>query len=70
MAGTARVLQGNLDPSMLLSSPSVIHQATIAMLKAFGRNHIANLGHGVYPNTPVEHVKSFIEAVKSYDYGS
>ncbi|HSY76732.1 MAG TPA: uroporphyrinogen decarboxylase family protein, partial [Bacteroidia bacterium] len=26
----------------------------------------ANLGHGVYPDTPVDHVKCFVDTVKEY----
>ncbi len=70
IAGPDRVLQGNLDPSLLLSNVETIQHSTKDMLAAFGRHHIANLGHGVYPDTPVEHVKCFIQAVQSYDYGS
>lgn len=66
--GKDRVLQGNLDPSCLLSSHDVIEAHTKDMIERFGRHHIANLGHGVYPNTPVEHVKAFINTVKSYRY--
>ncbi len=66
--GKERVLQGNLDPSCLLSSLDVIESKTKDMIQAFGRHHIANLGHGVYPNTPVEHVKAFIDTVQSYRY--
>ncbi len=66
--GADRVLQGNLDPSIMLSNPAVIMEKTSRMLQDFGRNHIANLGHGVYPNTPVEHVKVFIKTVQSYRY--
>ncbi len=37
------------------------------MLHAFGfGKHIANLGHGVYPDTNPEKVKVFIEEVKAY----
>ncbi len=66
--GKHRVLQGNLDPSCLLSTPQVIESDTTNMLQRFGGHHVANLGHGVYPNTPVEHVKAFINTVKSYRY--
>lgn len=66
--GPDRVLQGNLDPSILLSAPDVIEEKTNAMLHSFGTNHIANLGHGVYPDTPVEHVKAFINTIKGFKY--
>ena len=46
-----QVLQGNLDPCMLYSSQENIQTATLKMLKEFGGGHIANLGHGVYPET-------------------
>jgi uroporphyrinogen decarboxylase len=36
------------------------------MSKFKGQSHIANLGHGVYPDTDPEKVKVFIEAVKNY----
>ena len=66
--GADRVLQGNLDPSIMLSTPELIVQKTTDMLHMFGKHHIANLGHGVYPNTPVENVKCFISTVQSYTY--
>ncbi len=68
IVGVERILQGNLDPSILLTTPQIIQESTLSMLKRFGRNHIANLGHGVYPNTPVENVLCFIETIKSYKY--
>lgn len=62
-----KTLQGNLDPCVLYSSFSEIERETKAMLKAFGRqNYIANLGHGVYPDTDPDKVKCFIETVKAY----
>ena len=40
-----------------------------AMLDAFGDGrHIANLGHGILPNVPVEHAIAFVETVKNYQY--
>lgn len=62
-----KTLQGNLDPCVLYTSFDKIKQETQKMLKAFeGHPHIANLGHGVYPDTNPEHVKCFIETVKEY----
>lgn len=67
LIGNGKTLQGNLDPCQLYGSPESIEQATTQMLNDFaGGPHIANLGHGVYPDTPVEHVKAFIDAVKNY----
>jgi uroporphyrinogen decarboxylase len=60
-------IQGNLDPAWLYAPPGVIRQRTWAMLSAFGgRGHIANLGHGILPNVPVEHAKAFVDAVKAW----
>ncbi len=66
--GEARVLQGNLDPCQLFADPAQIRQATAQMLEAFGPRHIANLGHGVYPDTPLEGVKAFVQAVQAHRY--
>ena len=52
MIGPDKTLQGNLDPCVLYNSFNEIRNSTIKMLKAFGpEKHIANLGHGVYPDT-------------------
>lgn len=62
-----KTLQGNLDPCVLYGSLKDIEKETKKMLKAFGsQRHIANLGHGVYPDTDPEKVKCFIETVKNY----
>ncbi len=60
-----KVLQGNLDPCALYGTQEQIEEHTEVMLKAFGPyNHIANLGHGVYPDTDPEKVKHFVKMVK------
>jgi uroporphyrinogen decarboxylase len=60
-------LQGNLDPCWLYARPEVIRERTEAMLGAFGgRGHIANLGHGILPDVPVEHASAFVEAVRAW----
>lgn len=68
LIGGSKVLQGNLDPCVLFARPEVVKQETMAMLKAFGTGHIANLGHGVYPDTPLDNVKLFVDTVKNYAY--
>jgi uroporphyrinogen decarboxylase len=62
-----KTLQGNLDPCVLYAPFKEIEKHTKRMLKTFGtQRYIANLGHGVYPDTDPEKVKCFIETVKSY----
>ncbi|MFN3529159.1 MAG: uroporphyrinogen decarboxylase [Bacteroidia bacterium] len=64
--GADKTLQGNLDPCQLYAAPELVAVATRRMLQQFnGGPHIANLGHGVYPDTPLEGVKAFIDTVKS-----
>ena len=61
-----KTLQGNLDPCVLYSPFSEVEKQTKAMVHAFGKErYIANLGHGVYPDTDPEKVKCFIETVKA-----
>lgn len=65
-AGNNVTLQGNFDPAKLLGPVPEIEKAVKAMLKAFGpQRHIANLGHGILPNVPVDHARAFIDAVKN-----
>ncbi|GAB2612621.1 uroporphyrinogen decarboxylase [Belliella aquatica] len=67
MIGANKTLQGNLDPAALYGSPKEVEAATVLMLDQFkGTRHIANLGHGVYPDINPEMVKVFIETVKAY----
>jgi uroporphyrinogen decarboxylase len=66
-AGNAVTLQGNFDPAKLLSPIPVIEKEVRDMLTAFGPGrHIANLGHGILPNVPVDHAKAFVETVKNF----
>jgi uroporphyrinogen decarboxylase len=57
--GEAHAVQGNLDPTLLLGPPARMMQQTDAILRRVaGRpGHIFNLGHGILPSTPVEHVQ-------------
>ncbi len=65
--GPAKTLQGNLDPCALYGTYEEIVDTTRGMLKAFGSGrHIANLGHGVYPDTDPDKVRCFIDTVKEF----
>ncbi len=60
-------LQGNFDPAKLLAPIPQIKHWVKEMIDGFGtQNYIANLGHGITPNVPVDHAKAFVEAVKEY----
>ena len=66
--GVAVALQGNLDPSILHTSPASIERETRAVLDSFGafRGHIFNLGHGIHPDVPPSNARVMIETVKSW----
>ncbi|MCT3648713.1 uroporphyrinogen decarboxylase [Elizabethkingia anophelis] len=60
-------LQGNFDPARLHSSPETIRKMVHEMIDRFGKDkYIANLGHGILPNIPVENAEAFIRAVVEY----
>ncbi|HEX9442516.1 MAG TPA: uroporphyrinogen decarboxylase [Candidatus Binatia bacterium] len=58
-------IQGNLDPAALLAKPKEIRSRVEDILRRAGGRpgHIFNLGHGVFPETPVEHAIAMVEAV-------
>ncbi len=67
LTGGAITLQGNFDPSRLLSPPAEIKKMVKEMIDAFGKDrYIANLGHGILPNIPVANAQAFVDAVKEY----
>ena len=69
LIGPDKTLQGNLDPCALYSDFKAIELETKKMLTSFGPNkHIANLGHGVYPDTHPDKVKCFIDTVKEFKH--
>jgi uroporphyrinogen decarboxylase len=59
------VLQGNLDPTVLLAPPKIIEERAVAVLnRAAGRpGHIFNLGHGILERTPVDSVRRLVDCV-------
>jgi uroporphyrinogen decarboxylase len=60
-------VQGNLDPFLLTTTPSVVAAETSRILREMrGRpGHIFNLGHGVPPNAKLENIESLISAVRN-----
>ncbi|VVC90223.1 uroporphyrinogen decarboxylase [Leptidea sinapis] len=65
IVGPDVTLQGNLDPQDLLyKSPEEIKRLTIQMVRKFGKHrYIANLGHGITPQTPLDSMTAFTQAV-------
>ncbi|AQX04418.1 uroporphyrinogen decarboxylase [Elizabethkingia meningoseptica] len=64
LTGNKITLQGNFDPARLHSSPETIRKMVHDMINRFGKDkYIANLGHGILPNIPVENAEAFIRAV-------
>jgi uroporphyrinogen decarboxylase len=63
--GTDRAIQGNLDPTLLLGPVArMFTQVDEVLRRAGGRpGHIFNLGHGLLPSTPVEHVQMLAQYV-------
>ncbi|PPI88982.1 uroporphyrinogen decarboxylase [Candidatus Pantoea edessiphila] len=63
--GDKVAIQGNMDPSILYSSPLRIEKEVETILKSFGKGsgHIFNLGHGIHCDTPPENAGIFIESV-------
>lgn len=60
-----RAIQGNLDPAALLAPPATVRRATRAMMAdAPPVGWIANLGHGILPDTPVDSVQAFLETIR------
>ncbi|WP_408044640.1 uroporphyrinogen decarboxylase [Tenacibaculum litopenaei] len=67
LTGGNITLQGNFDPSRLLSPPAEIKKMVNQMINEFGKDkYIVNLGHGILPNIPLDNAKAFVDAVKEY----
>ena len=59
-------LQGNLDPLALVAGGRGLDEGIDRVLRGFeGRAHIFNLGHGILPETPVEHVERLVTRVRA-----
>jgi uroporphyrinogen decarboxylase len=58
-------VQGNLDPLALIAGGAALESAVQRILAAFAdRPHIFNLGHGILPDTPIEHVEKLLTLVR------
>lgn len=65
IVGAGKALQGNLDPTALLAPiPQIRRLAAELLAEGAGGGHIANLGHGILPPTPVDHAKAFVHAIQ------
>lgn len=68
LTGNNITIQGNFDPAKLLAPIPQIKQWVKEMIDGFGTQaYIANLGHGITPNVPVDHARAFVDAVKEYN---
>jgi uroporphyrinogen decarboxylase len=65
--GHDRAVQGNMDPCALLATRQVaVEHAERVLRAAAGRpGHVFNLGHGIVPETPVDHVRAVVDHVHS-----
>jgi uroporphyrinogen decarboxylase len=61
-------VQGNLDPVVLFAPPSEIERQVKRILAEAGGQpgHVFNLGHGILPHTPVDHVIALVEMVHTH----
>jgi uroporphyrinogen decarboxylase len=61
-------VQGNLDPAVLFAPLPELKIRVLELLKRTGSRpgHIFNLGHGILPETPVEHVKAVVDIVHEF----
>jgi uroporphyrinogen decarboxylase len=63
-------LQGNLDPSILYADKKVIRDRIIRLFDSMkGKGgYIFNLGHGIMPDIPFDHVKFAVDTIKEYSW--
>ena len=61
----AAAVQGNLDPALLLGDPDRLRRQAARVLQAGGaKGHIFNLGHGIFPDTPIENVEILCKTIR------
>jgi uroporphyrinogen decarboxylase len=58
-------VQGNVDPLALVAGGAALDRAVDGALEAFGGGpFVFNLGHGIVPQTPIEHVEQMLKRVR------
>ena len=63
------IIQGNLDPLSLISGKQAMAQNVRAILQGLPKSrHIFNLGHGIRPETPIEHVQELLNLIRKIDH--
>lgn len=64
--GSEAALQGNLDPTVLYGNRTIITQEVMKILQVFNgeSGHVFNLGHGILPDIPVDHVSYLVDTVR------
>ena len=62
------VLQGNIDPAIMESTPERVKSEAIRVLDSMRDDpaHILNLGHGIRPNAKIECMEALVETNQSY----
>jgi uroporphyrinogen decarboxylase len=63
---TVKPLQGNLDPDLLVKGGQPMRDGLADIMNKLGTKHIVNLGHGVVPQTPPEHVAELVKFVREF----
>ena len=61
-------VQGNLDPAILNTTPSIARRETLRLLESLrgSHGHIFNLGHGIMPQAKIECVQALVDAVTAF----
>ena len=69
--GDRVALQGNLDPSIMLTDPETIENQVIETLASFGQGHghVFNLGHGITPDVDPHHMTVLTDSVDKHSRG-
>ena len=62
------ILQGNLDPNILLNGGKELEDEVKKIMLQFSQNdHIFNLSHGILPTTPIDNVKKTLDIIKNFN---